>query len=146
MSKKILETLGISEAEFERQYKEGVKRGKERERFEPRALSVAYRGGKIYVQLTTGWAFSFNPRILSELENASEAKLRDIRILGAGYTLEWTKLDAHIGVGAIIIALLGEGFLKTETARMLGKTTSERKSAAVRENGRKGGRPPKKKS
>lgn len=119
MGKKTLETLGISEAEFERQYTEGVKRGKERERFEPRASSVKYEDGEIHIKLLTGWAFSFNPDVLTELKTASKEQLADVKILGAGFTLEWTKLDVHIGVGAIIIALLGEGFLK-----QMVKTTS----------------------
>ncbi len=143
MSKKALETLGISEAEFERQFAEGVKRGKERGKFEPRASSVKYKDGEIHIKLLTGWAFSFNPQVLAELKNADETELADVRIIGAGFTLEWTKLDVHIGIGAIIVVLLGEGFLKSERARAMGKTTSERKAAAVRENGRKGGRPKK---
>jgi hypothetical protein len=143
MSKKNLETLGISEAEFERQYTEGVKRGKERERFEPRAALVKHEYGETHIKLATGWAFSFNPRLLSELENASEAELKDVKILGAGYTIEWTRLDAHIGVGAIILELLGDKFLRTELARKNGSVKSTRKAVASVENGRKGGRPKK---
>ncbi len=41
MSKSTLASYGISQAEFNRQVREGIKRGRESEKYEPRAFSVS---------------------------------------------------------------------------------------------------------
>ena len=117
MSKSTLESYGISQTEFDRQVREGIKRGKESEKREPRAVSVKHENGRIFVELATGWSFSFDPRVFSELENASEKDLERVKIWGQGYTLEWTNLDAHIGIGAIMLKLIGEKYLASELNR-----------------------------
>ena len=129
-------------AELDRQLEAAEERAKENQRLEPRAVAVKHQNGRTSIRLESGWGFDFDPRILSELRGASESELSEVKILGAGYTIEWTLLDHHFGVGSIIVELLGEKFLKSEIARINGKVKSARKAEAVRENGRLGGRPP----
>ena len=117
MSKSTLESYGIGKAEFDRQVREGIKRGKETEKREPRAVAVKYENGRTFVELATGWNFSFDPRVFSELKNASEKDLQQVKIWGQGYTLEGTSLDAHIGIGAIMLKLIGEKYLASELNR-----------------------------
>ncbi|MDQ3131037.1 MAG: DUF2442 domain-containing protein [Acidobacteriota bacterium] len=117
MSKSTLESYGISEAEFNRQVREGIKRGKETEKREPRAVAVKHENGRTFIELATGWSFSFDPRVFSELQNAAEKDLEAVKIWGQGYTLEWTNLDAHIGIGAIMLKLIGEKYLASELNR-----------------------------
>jgi len=117
MSKSTLESYGISQTEFDRQVSEGIKRGKETEKREPRAVAVKHENGRTFVELATGWSFSFDPRVFSELKNASENDLEQVKIWGQGYTLEWTNLDAHIGIGAIMLKLIGEKYLASELNR-----------------------------
>ncbi len=117
MSKSTLESYGISQAEFDRQAREGIKRGEESEKYEPRTISVKHENGRTFVELATGWNFSFDPRVFSELKNASEKDLKQVKIWGQGYTLEWTNLDAHIGIGAIMLKLIGEKYLASELTR-----------------------------
>jgi hypothetical protein len=117
MSKSTLETYGISQAEFDRQVREGIKRGKETEKREPRAVTVKHENGRTFVELATGWSFSFDPRVFSEFKDASEKDLEQVKIWGQGYTLEWTNLDAHIGIGAIMLKLIGEKYLASELNR-----------------------------
>ncbi len=117
MSKSILESYGISQAEFDRQVRKGIKRGKESEKHEPRAIAVKHENALTFVELATGWNFSFDPRVFPELKNASEKDLEQVKIWGQGYTLEWTNLDAHIGIGAIMLKLIGEKYLASELDR-----------------------------
>jgi len=117
MSKSTLESCGISQSEFDRQVREAVKRGKETEKREPRAVAVKHENGRTFVELATGWSFSFDPRVFSEFKNASEKDLEQVKIWGQGYTLEWTNLDAHIGIGTIMMKLIGEKYLASEFNR-----------------------------
>jgi len=117
MSKSTLESYGISQAEFDRQVREAVKRGKETEKREPRAVAVKHESGRTFVELATGWSFSFDPRVFSEFKDASEKDLEQVKIWGQGYTLEWTRLDAHIGIGVIMLKLIGEKYLASELSR-----------------------------
>ncbi len=75
------------DVEFNRQVREGIKRGKESEKYEPRAVAVKHENGRTFVELATGWNFSFDPRVFSELKNASEKDLEQVKIWGKGYTL-----------------------------------------------------------
>lgn len=104
----------ISDEEFDRQYRAAKKRGETNPRKELRALKVGRDGSRLNVEIEAGWSIAFDPRIISELKNATEAELFDVKLLGAGYTLEWTQLDEHFRVGAILIELLGERFLRSE--------------------------------
>jgi hypothetical protein len=127
----------ISDEEFERQL-EAARQNKDVK--ELRAVSISHENGATRIELED-WSFTFNPRRLPELANATEAELADVRLLGVGNTIEWTTLDGHRGVGSIITALLGESYIKSLAARISGSKTSERKAAAVRANGALGGRP-----
>ena len=49
--------------------------------------------------------------------------------------------DADYRVPAPVLDLVGPGLLAREAPRAAGQTTSPRKAAAARRNGRKGGRP-----
>lgn len=113
----IKNTKTINEKEFERQFRDAKKRGDENSKLEPRAISVKHENGRTFVELSTGWSFSFNPRDFSELKDAAENDLEKVKIWGQGYTLEWTKQDAHIGIGAIMLKLIGEKYLASELKR-----------------------------
>ena len=113
----IKNTKTIDEKEFTRQFREAKKRADENSKLEPKAVAVKYENGRTFVELSTGWSFGFNPREFSELKDASEEDLEQVKIWGQGYTLEWTNLDAHIGVGAIMLKLIGEKYLASELNR-----------------------------
>lgn len=129
-------TFKISEAELDRQIREAKKRGVS----EPEAMSVLYRGGKVYVELASGWSFAFDPRIFPEFAGASEAELKQIGLWGR-YTVTCPPLDVDISIGGILFKLVGEKYINATLARRNGSTTSEKKKAASRANGKLGGRP-----
>ena len=128
----------ISDAEFERQLREARKRPVT----EPEAKSAYYKNGVVYIELTSGWNFSFDPRRFSEFDTASETDLKAIILLGR-YTLACEPLDVHISIGGIILELLGDQFINSEVSRRRGEATSEKKKATSRTNGKLGGRPKK---
>jgi len=136
-----LEKYGISDEEFERQYREATKRGEWALKYEPRAASASYKDGEVTVRLMSGWSFSFDPRKFKFLKKASDKELAEVKPLGQGFTLEWKTIDQHLGVGPLIFDLIGEKYLATELGRRNGSATSEKKKAASRTNGKLGGRP-----
>lgn len=138
-----LEEFGISDKEFERQYREATKRGEESLKHDPRAVSASYKNGEVTVRLMSGWSFSFDPRRYKFLKNATDQQLSDVKPLGFGFALEWESIDQHLGVGPLILDLIGEKYLAAELGRRNGAATSERKKAASRKNGKLGGRPKK---
>ena len=126
----------LSDAEIDA----AIERGQQRARLEPRASSVRYdaRRKAMLVELTNGCTFTFPPSLVQGLEEASDAELRDVEILGAGSGLHWESRDVDISVPGLLNGLFGTA---AHMARLAGRATSPAKAAAARVNGAKGGRP-----
>lgn len=128
----------ISDAEFERQ----VRAAEQRPVTEPAATSAVYKNGEIHIDLASGWNISFPPKRLSEFKKATESDLKKVGLTGR-YTLSCEPLDVDISIGGILVELVGERFINAELGRRNGATTSERKKASSKANGKLGGRPKK---
>ena len=64
-----------------------------------------------------------------------------MEIIGSGIGLHWEELDADIYVPALFQGVLGTESWMAELGRAGGRTRSEKKAAAARANGARGGRP-----
>jgi hypothetical protein len=126
----------ISDTEFEKQ----LKAARKQPIGEPAAKTIQYQDGLIFVELVSGWNFSFSPKVFEEFDLATESDLKTVQLLGQ-HTLACPNLDVHIGIGSVIIKLLGEKFIESEISRKRGKVRSEKKQNASRVNGKLGGRP-----
>lgn len=115
-------------------------RGRAVQAVEPRAATARYDRdlGRVIVDLSSGCAFSFPPRIVQDLENATDDQLEGVEVLGLGYGLHWEALDADISVPGLLAGIFGT---QAYMARRAGQATSPAKAAAARANGVKGGRP-----
>ena len=109
---------------------------------EPRARDVYYDPGneRIVVELRQGGAFAFPPDIYPELRGRSPAQLARVLPSPSGEGLEWEDLDVHIEVAGVMLRMLGPALARAFAQRG-GSATSERKAAAARANGARGGRP-----
>ncbi len=110
----------------------------------PRAVAARYDSlnGRIIVDLDNGCVFAFPARALQGLEQASDADLAAVEILGRGYGLHWQPLDVDHSVRGLLMGVFGtERWMAQEMARRAGGTKSAAKAAAARDNGKKGGRP-----
>ena len=100
------------------------------------------RRSRIVVALNTGVEITFPTRLAQGLAEAAPEDLSEIEISPAGLGLHWPRLDADVYVPALMQGIFGS---KTWMARLMGAAgglaRSVRKTAAARENGRKGGRP-----
>lgn len=135
--------LPMSDEEFERQFAQATKRGERRLQTEPRAKSAYYDAGhgRVVIELTNGCVFMFPAHLAQGLRNASARELREIEVMAHGVALRWPKLDADFTVAGLVSGIFGTRAWMAELGRRGGSVTSEAKATAVRENGRKGGRP-----
>jgi hypothetical protein len=80
--------------------------------------------------------------LVQDLSGASHDDLASIEVDGRGFNLHWPKLDVDLYVPALVAGVFGtRDWMSKALARQAGRATSATKSAAARENGRKGGRP-----
>ncbi len=130
--------VDLTDVEFDT----AVAHGKIAQLNEPRAIKARYNKklGRMIVELTNGCSFTFPPHLAQGLETATAEQLAQVESLGAGYGLHWEELDADLSVPGLLAGLFGT---KTYMARHAGRVTSPAKAAAARQNGAKGGRPPK---
>ena len=120
------------------------RRGRQSLADEPRAKDARYdrARGRVVVNLTNGCSFAFPARLAQGLEDATDAELAAVEILGAGYGLHWEKLDADLSVPGLLAGLFGtKAYMDRLRAARAGRATSARKARAARRNGAKGGRP-----
>ena len=114
----------------------------ERGKTEPLAERVFYdtESGYFFVQCR----FAFRPEQVKGLENASLEQLADCELLGSGESIYWPALDEGASVADLAAGAFGDEPWVRQFAARGGRARSVTKAAAVRENGKKGGRPRKK--
>ncbi len=98
----------------------------------PFAVDAHCNGDIMRIRLNTGAEIAFAPRLARGLENAHSQDLVDLAVEGGGTIIAIPKLDVYLSIGP----LLEQFFGPMEWGRR------ERRAAASRENGRRGGRPP----
>ena len=117
-----------------------LERGRKRQETEPRALSAHYApaAGRVVVDLTNGCSFSFPPRLVQGLGEATDTQVAEVEVLGTGFALGWDSLDVQVSLGGLMAGIFGT---KAYMARRAGAVSSPAKTMAARANGAKGGRP-----
>ena len=115
-------------------------RGRRFRETQPHAAAARYdrKSGCVVVDLTNGATFAFPPRLVQGLEEATEAQLSEVELLGRGSGLHWDSLDVDFSIPGLLNGVFGTA--KWMAARA-GRATSAAKAAAARANGAKGGRP-----
>ena len=129
---------------LDRMFDEAEQRGRESAAREPRAKAARYdsASGRVLVELDNGCSFAFPARLAEGLDQASEADLTEIEILGAGYGLHWERLDVDLSLPGLMAGLFGtKAYMDRMRAQRAGSTTSPAKAEAARRNGGLGGRP-----
>jgi hypothetical protein len=111
-----------------------------RERTEPRAVHAHYDAERdiVFMKLKSGIWFGFAPDLIPELRGASREDLAAVEVEDWGEALHWEALDADVSVPGVIFNKLDA---PAWWARWIAGRTTDKKAAASRENGKKGGRP-----
>ncbi|HEX7909423.1 MAG TPA: DUF2442 domain-containing protein [Paraburkholderia sp.] len=109
----------------------------------PAARSACYkpRTKRLDIMLTNGISLLVPVAYIEGLHNATAADLREIQLFGLGSALVFPALDVVVSVHGLIDGVFGSKAWMRDIGRSGGSVKSEAKSAAARENGKKGGRP-----
>lgn len=112
---------------------------------EPRAKTAVFDFEKnhITIHLTNGASFSFHPSLAEGLAEASPEDLAEVEVTPSGEGLHWEKLDIDFSIPALLMGVFGSKTWVAGLGKKGGQSRSLAKSEAARQNGKKGGRPPK---
>ena len=119
-------------------------RGKALAETEPRATAARYdrASRRVVIDLINGCSYIFPAQMVEDLAGANDADLEAVEVTGLGFNLYWPALEADLHVPALVSGLFGtKAWMTRELARRAGQAKSPTKTAAVRANGLKGGRP-----
>ena len=118
-------------------------RADERARIEPRADQVRYdeKKGLVVMDLHGGAILGLPVSVIRELRNAQPKELRSIRAGFGGESISLDALDIDISIPGLLKDLVGMTSAAALLGRKGGAAKSDAKAAAVRENGKRGGRP-----
>lgn len=122
-------------------------RMKQTQRANGRVRSASYdkRADRVVVDLDSGLELAFPPALAQGLSGATVAELSAIEVSQSGLGLHWPKLDADLYVPALLQGVFGtKAWMARQLGASGGSARSKAKSAAARENGKRGGRPRKK--
>ena len=110
---------------------------------EPRAVSARYdaSSNRVLVEMNNGCVFGFPVWMVPGTSRATPEELQNVQVHALGEAIAWEELNADTDVNGLLLEVL---HVKAWAAKYLGSATSPAKSAAARENGKKGGRPRKK--
>jgi len=111
----------------------------------PRVVEARYdeENEEVAIRLENGVRLAFPRSLLQGLERASAAQVAQIEIAGPGTGLYWPQLDVGHYVRGLLDGVFGTKRWMQELGRRGGQSRTVAKSAAARENGKKGGRPKK---
>jgi len=108
------------------------------------AVSARYyaTGRRLSVHLSTGAALIVPVDLIEGLAGATDDELRDLLLNPGGLGLHFPQLDADVSVSGLLDGVFGSrGWMAQSLGRAGGAMRTDRKAAAARENGRRGGRP-----
>jgi hypothetical protein len=110
---------------------------------EPRAKAARYdaESGRVEIELTNGCVFAFPPALVQGLGAATAEELATVEIMPGAESIYWECLDVGFSVPNLVAGSFGTRAWMREMGRAGGRVRSAAKALAVRENGKKGGRP-----
>jgi hypothetical protein len=110
---------------------------------EPRAKSVYYDASarRLVLELQGGAMLALPIRTIDELAGASNAELADVRAGFGGRAIVLENRDVDISVAGLLRDLVGLSVSASALGKKGGSASSPAKTTAVRENGKRGGRP-----
>lgn len=133
----------LTDAELEAQLDAAEKRTARERAAGRRAAGAVYNAAahRLDLTMTSGVVVSIPVACVPYLAHATPAQLAHVSVSPTGSGVSWDDLDVDVTLEGLLGDVLGRGLFASALGRAGGKVTSEAKTAAVRANGKKGGRP-----
>lgn len=107
-----------------------------------RDAAISDDGTTLAIALTNGCTVTIPVAAVEGLAGADPAAIHQVEVLGRGIGLHWEGLDLDLSVPALLAGVFGtRKWMDRQRAALAGAASSEKKAAAARANGAKGGRP-----
>ena len=109
----------------------------------PKACEVLYnrQSRKIVIHFDNDCTFECPVSLLQGVGNLTDNELAKVKLTPAGWGITWEEADLDFGVNELVRGVFGTKAWMKEIAAKGGRSKSEKKQAASRINGAKGGRP-----
>ncbi|MGL6342266.1 MAG: DUF2442 domain-containing protein [Waterburya sp.] len=108
---------------------------------EPKAQKVVFDDGRMTLYFNNGTTFSFLTDSIEAISSLSPEILATVKLTPSGKGLRWDEPDIDLSIQGLLLGILGSNVWMKQIASKGGSSTSEKKKAASRANGQKGGRP-----
>lgn len=136
-------TAELTQQEIDNQINAAIARSAEESISSPSATGVLYdkRARKIVIHFDNGCQFECPVDLLQGVCDLTDDEIAKVELTPAGWGLTWNNADIDLGVNELVQGIFGTKAWMKEIARKGGRSRSQKKQAASRINGAKGGRP-----
>ena len=133
----------LTDQQIEAQIDAAIARQSQIDATEPRANKVLFDDGRFTLHFTNGASFSFLAKSVEAIATLPTEILATVELTPSGKGLRWDKPDIDLSIQGLLLGIFGSNMWMKQIASLGGSSTSEKKKAASRANGMKGGRPKK---
>ena len=131
----------LTDQQIEAQIDTAIAHQSEIDAVEPRASKVLFENGRFTIHFNNGATFSFLAESIEAIAPLPDEVLATVELTPSGKGLRWDKPDIDLSIQGLLLGIFGSKVWMKEIASLGGQSTSEKKKAASRTNGKKGGRP-----
>ncbi len=128
------------------EFEAATRRAQRREKTQSGAVKVTWDpvSRKLMILLCSGMELSFPPSLVEGFDKGEAADFSTYEISASGFGIYFPTLDADLYLPGLLAGLLGSRrWMAAQMGAYGGRSRSEAKATASRNNGAKGGRPPK---
>ena len=133
----------LTDQQIEAQIDAAIKRQPEIDAVEPRAINVTFDDGRFIIHFNNGATFSFLAESVEAIALLPPITLATVELTPSGKGLRWDEPDIDLSIQGLLLGIFGSNLWMKQIASKGGSSTSDKKKAASRANGAKGGRPKK---
>ena len=133
----------MDKKEFDSQYALAVAREQLASATEPRALRASYDRAThaLVIELRNHVEVRIPCTLIQGLSGAAPEAVGRVKLVAQGADLHWDDLDVQFTVAGLLSGIFGTRAWMAELGRKGGAAISQKKAAASRANGTRGGRP-----